>query len=118
MSSCIICHNNVRKYICLQTLTNDLSECDCNPIIHKKCFNKWKKISNSCPICRKKYVQKNIINETNEINRYAQHPFELQYEYDFVYTNTILLACGIIIVDVLLIGKFFFCIMYYKLILA
>ena len=35
MKSCIICHNNVRKPISLQMLTNDMNTCDCNPIIHK-----------------------------------------------------------------------------------
>ena len=105
MECCIICHNHVRKPVSLQILTNDTNDCDCNPIVHKKCLNKWRKISNSCPICRKEF-DNNVI-----VNQYI-HPIESQYR--FIYTNTILLASFIILVDIFLIGKFVFCIMYYK----
>ena len=107
MKSCIICHNNVRKPISLQTLTNDMNTCDCNPIIHKKCFYNWKKISNSCPICRKEFVKDVIcINENED---------PLEFEYNFIYTNTIIIASIILLVDMFFIGKFFYCIVCYKM---
>ena len=107
MKSCIICHNNVRKPISLQTLTNDMNTCDCNPIIHKKCFYNWKKISNSCPICRKEFVKDVIFINENE------DPVE--FEYNFIYTNTIIIASIILLIDMFFIGKFFYCIVCYKM---
>lgn len=109
MNNCIICHNPVRKSFSLQTLTNNTSKCECNPIIHKKCFNDWKKISNSCPICREEFDDNIIINQYN---------FPIEYQYHFIYKNTIILASLIFIVDIFLIGKFFFCVMYYKFLLV
>ena len=63
MKLCIICHNLVRKKFELYTLVESNNRCDCNPIIHKTCFEKWIKISNSCPICRKKYDAEEEVEE-------------------------------------------------------
>ena len=92
---------------CLQTLANDMNTCDCNPIIHKKCFNSWKKISNSCPICRKDFIKDVIY-----INEYESR---VEFEYNFIFTYTIILASIILLVDMFFIGKFFYCIMCYKM---
>ena len=104
MHCCIICHNKVKKITTLQRLTNNTNKCECNPIIHKSCFKKWKKISNSCPICRMDFCEDIIINE---------YPDPVQYEYNFIYTNTIIFASFIILIDIFIIGKFFF--LYYVL---
>jgi hypothetical protein len=109
MQCCIICHNKVRKIIPLQTLTNNMNSCKCNPIIHKSCFHKWNKISKSCPICRKDFLDSmNFINSVENIDP----PI---FEYNIIYTNTIIIATIIILIDVFIIGKFFCCLIYNKI---
>ena len=39
--------------ICLQDFENTIIKLDCNHCFHRKCINKWRKINDNCPICRK-----------------------------------------------------------------
>ena len=45
--------------ICLEYFESKIIKLDCNHLFHYKCINKWRKINNKCPICRKPI--KNII---------------------------------------------------------
>ena len=39
--------------ICLQDFGNKKIKLNCNHYFHRKCINKWRKINDNCPICRK-----------------------------------------------------------------
>ena len=39
--------------ICLQDFENKKIKLNCNHYFHRKCINKWRKINDKCPICRK-----------------------------------------------------------------
>ena len=39
--------------ICLENFEDKIIKLNCNHYFHRKCINKWRKINDKCPICRK-----------------------------------------------------------------
>lgn len=68
--------------ICLDVVENNelIKLINCNHVFHKYCINEWKKINNTCPLCRKNIsnlfkvkiyntlLKKNMILEIKETN--------------------------------------------------
>ena len=91
--------------ICLSTMRDTPVTLPCEHNFHRDCITTWlRRGTNSCPICRMDFCEDIIINE---------YPDPVQYEYNFIYTNTIIFASFIILIDIFIIGKFFF--LYYVL---
>ena len=77
---CSICHEELNKCIIFTT-------CQCCHGYHKKCIEKWLKISRSCPTCRKTFIanpfeiDKTYLDKLNNalfydsIGRYSQFRF-------------------------------------------
>lgn len=57
-SECLICFED-KNLITLGAIKSTYwTSCECNIYIHKKCFNTWVKINDSCPLCRAVYYSK------------------------------------------------------------
>ena len=55
MNICVICFEPIKSCT--------IYKLECSHQFHNKCILKWKKINNTCPICRKKIIiKKNNLN--------------------------------------------------------
>lgn len=56
-NDCVICFEQIK-------LDDDYKCPECNNIIHKDCYNKWKHEGNElCPFCRRKYSMSSVDDE-------------------------------------------------------
>ena len=53
----------------MQSISNIVTICKCNPLFHYKCIKDWVNRTSSCPICRKKITfNSTTITNNNSIN--------------------------------------------------
>ena len=75
-NECSICLEDIHK--------NEEKVLMCNHKFHKKCINKWTKINNICPLCRK------IINNTFFVKIKKSLCFYSKFDFTIGNTNIIL----------------------------
>jgi hypothetical protein len=54
---CLICHNNISHNLIIQNKYN--FNCECYKLFHEKCLQIWYEKNNTCPICKKSYINEN-----------------------------------------------------------
>jgi hypothetical protein len=54
---CLICYNNISCDFIIKNKYN--FNCECYKLLHENCLEMWYTKNNTCPICRKKHINKN-----------------------------------------------------------
>lgn len=55
---CFICFENKNTINLTLIKSHYLTSCNCDSYVHKKCFDSWMIIKDSCPLCRAIYFSK------------------------------------------------------------